>query len=717
MMTLSACLATGLLATTYYVAPTGGSDDNDGLSREAPFATLARGVTAIAPDTRDPAKNVGNELILMAGTHSVLDPLTVSCASNVVIRGETSNAAETTLDGDGAAVYLQFSGGPLVMRDLTVLRFAGGKSTSVLDANSPAKPVSATFDNLIVRSCGSVDIPGTCSMALKSGCRVLNTLFDNSIRSQLNGAACVAAADGSVISNCVFRNYVRVQSGAYLVEASAGSLVSDCLFADNFLGNGGAISGAFGTISNCVFRGNRLGAVAVTGSTIGYGSVIRCSNGDPNHYPLLTHCVIADNVMTNLHGCAISFYQGTDAPRPVNLTVRDCLISNNYCYVAAGGSYSARAASGAAVYGPAGTGNRFVRTRFICNSCEGDGGAVCLPKTADPVLFESCVFDGNASSNRNGGAIFGYSPVCTGCTFTRNSSICGGAVFLYTNGVSVAAFTNCIFQANLAHDAANDTNYGLGGAVNIATQKNNGAGSIYGFADFVGCLFESNEANYGGAIICGWNGAIRGLFADRCTFKGNRAKQNGGGVFLRLESKDDRRPSEVRNSVFVGNEAEVKGGGICWLTYITNEVWNCTFVSNAVKGVVTDDTNGSALSYAWTGLRILNSVFYDNFPNISETSHYSNCCFYASNGAQLPKKAGTTPGCVLNDPCLADVANGDLSLLPTSPCKDAGFTAWGWMVQASDYRGRRTYPRVYNGVVDIGAYEYRPAPGLLLLFR
>src|SRR5262245_1368259 len=39
-------------AATYYVAPTGGSDSNNGLSTGAPFATISKGVgTAHAGDT------------------------------------------------------------------------------------------------------------------------------------------------------------------------------------------------------------------------------------------------------------------------------------------------------------------------------------------------------------------------------------------------------------------------------------------------------------------------------------------------------------------------------------------------------------------------------------------------------------------------------------------------------------------------------------------
>ena len=39
-----------------------------------------------------------------------------------------------------------------------------------------------------------------------------------------------------------------------------------------------------------------------------------------------------------------------------------------------------------------------------------------------------------------------------------------------------------------------------------------------------------------------------------------------------------------------------------------------------------------------------------------------------------------------------------------------------WMVGARDIRNKRRYPRIDigNRIVDMGCYEYRPDPGLLL---
>ena len=57
----------------------------------------------------------------------------------------------------------------------------------------------------------------------------------------------------------------------------------------------------------------------------------------------------------------------------------------------------------------------------------------------------------------------------------------------------------------------------------------------------------------------------------------------------------------------------------------------------------------------------------------------------------------------------------DFSLLPSSPCVDTG-TNEMWMASAKDLAGR---PRIYDDIVDRGAYEYTPPPpsGTLLLVR
>ena len=52
-----------------------------------------------------------------------------------------------------------------------------------------------------------------------------------------------------------------------------------------------------------------------------------------------------------------------------------------------------------------------------------------------------------------------------------------------------------------------------------------------------------------------------------------------------------------------------------------------------------------------------------------------------------------------------------------SPLVDAGVNS-DWMVGTSDFRRNpKKFPRIFNGIVDIGCWECVPSPGLLLIFR
>lgn len=75
----------------------------------------------------------------------------------------------------------------------------------------------------------------------------------------------------------------------------------------------------------------------------------------------------------------------------------------------------------------------------------------------------------------------------------------------------------------------------------------------------------------------------------------------------------------------------------------------------------------------------------------------SNCVFFGVKG--VAGRAGVT----IADPQFVDAVNGDFTLRRTSPCIDKGGTAYG----TTDLAGN---PRVSNGKVDIGCYEYQGKP-------
>ncbi len=98
-----------------------------------------------------------------------------------------------------------------------------------------------------------------------------------------------------------------------------------------------------------------------------------------------------------------------------------------------------------------------------------------------------------------------------------------------------------------------------------------------------------------------------------------------------------------------------------------------------------------------------NCIIYDNTaPNNGsnwDSGTYNDCC-------TTPLPGGT--GNITSPPLFIDEAAGDFHLQSISPCVNAGNN--GYVATTNDFDGN---PRIVDGVVDIGAYEYQ---GLLPLF-
>ena len=70
-------------------------------------------------------------------------------------------------------------------------------------------------------------------------------------------------------------------------------------------------------------------------------------------------------------------------------------------------------------------------------------------------------------------------------------------------------------------------------------------------------------------------------------------------------------------------------------------------------------------------------------------------------------------GCIAADPKFVDPAHGDFTLQASSPCRNAGAIA-DWMNSAFDLLGKK---RIIGDTVDIGCYEFRPIPSLVVFLK
>jgi hypothetical protein len=222
-------------------------------------------------------------------------------------------------------------------------------------------------------------------------------------------------------------------------------------------------------------------------------------------------------------------------------------------------------------------------------------------------------------------------------------------------------------------------------AVNNHADRWGGGVYCYEGGEVFGCVLSSNYATWGGGVRCYLGGLV-----NRCIVQGNVAG-NGAGVQIQYRGN-------VRSSLVAGNAGNL-GGGVN-LNY-GGAMENCTVCDN------TATTAGGGL-YCNNGGSNVNSIVYYNLSPSDPNCFNADDEPYHMHCNTTPAITGTVAGplIITNAPQFVDRGQGDYRVLVSSPCIDAG-TNMPWMIGAKDLDGNE---RMYDGVVDIGAYEWVPEP-------
>ena len=332
------------------------------------------------------------------------------------------------------------------------------------------------------------------------------------------------------------------------------------------------------------------------------------------------------------------------------------------------------------------------------------GGVWCASANAQ---ITNCTLSGNAAYSYGGGA---HAGTLLGCALTGNSAATGGG------GADGAVLTQCILQANSA-----SPDYGSGGGAFSATLTRctlaANSAQVGGGADscvLVTCTLTSNRVSSAG-------GGASGSVLNACTLIGNTAQDFGGGVeegtlsYCALLGNSSVNTgggaaggvlngctlagnssgaggggywATLNNCVLNGNFATTNGGGAAFGT-----LSNCTLVGNSAAGA--SGQGGGAYNLTLYNCILCYNQAQTGSNHFNSTLH--SCCATPASGAPA--------GNITAEPLFVDRLHGNLRLQSNSPCINAGAT--------SDAPGRTDLdgrPRIVDGQVDIGAYEYQ-GPG------
>jgi hypothetical protein len=469
------------------------------------------------------------------------------------------------------------------------------------------------------------------------------------------------------------------------------------------------------------FKGKAITLYSTDGPSVttingtGYDHVVQCVSYEDANTILEGFTITGGNANGSWpDNCGGGMYNERSNP-----TIINCIFTANSADANGGGMYNH-------VYNDQKYGNPTVVNCTFQNNIAGKGGGMCNDWHVDAQVT-NCIFSNN-SAIVDGGGIFNEhtsSPTVTDCTFTGNSSgFRGGG--MYNDKSSNPTVVNCTFTWNNAayyaamvnnansNPTVTDCIFTLNGAIN-----NGGAmANFQSSPDVNHCTFSDNTAGgYGGGMI---NSASNPTVTD-CNFTGNEASE-AGGMF------NDNSSPMVINCAFTDNSATGSiGGGMYNIGSSSPTVTNCTFTGNDANtyGGGMDNRVGSNPT-------VTNCTFSGNSAgsygggmyNYQSSPTLTNCILWGNTAPTGPQIHGDNPtvkysdvqggtgqswfglGCIDADPYFVDVDANDFRLLSDSPCIDAGDNSAPGL-PTTDIAGN---PRVWNGIVDMGAYEYFTPP-------
>ena len=193
----------------------------------------------------------------------------------------------------------------------------------------------------------------------------------------------------------------------------------------------------------------------------------------------------------------------------------------------------------------------------------------------------------------------------------------------------------------------------------------------------VNCELRGNTATGSQGTYYGGGGAAWATLRECKLFYNSTASIGGGALICSLS-----------DCLVCSNSASYPNGGGVYGGTLNN----CTVVGNVGVGAF-----GYYAGHSGELCALNNCIVYfndENWYSFAPLYTFTNCCT-----TPLPTSGS---GHITADPLFADLAAGNLHLMSTSPCINAGNN--GGVFDSTDFDGN---PRIRDGTVDIGAYEFQ----------
>lgn len=212
---------------------------------------------------------------------------------------------------------------------------------------------------------------------------------------------------------------------------------------------------------------------------------------------------------------------------------------------------------------------------------------------------------GSPAEAGSGGGIY-----CSGkltvreCVFEQNFAITnGGAMYITGSGAEGGLIEQCKFEKNRVSNGDNSTTHG--GAIYLSLVKGEGY-------QINGSSFDSNFGGWAGGLHI-LNSTV---ILEGDSFTGNHTERHGGGIRYRINGTETDLSLVINNCLFENNEASFGGGMYVFSEgeNISVEVTNSEFIGNdgVLQGLPGWDAGSGGVSYNAGGGATNSSFYVDN---------------------------------------------------------------------------------------------------------